>query len=435
MIVCDRFRSRSPTGAHDQQGGSDEERSTTGRPRVRSGSVSAARSRAAFAGAVAPSTPTPRPALADAARRARSCAPAERPARPGRRATARSGAGRAAPTPPTAAAHPDAGRRPTSARPGPLPLRATAARVHSRRRPRRVGAGRVRAAAPAQPRGDRRAPLTDRATPGIAEVLDGVLAAVRAELVVLARPRRRLPRARRRCCATVTEPFLDLGAGEVVGAARLARSPRSATQLDAPLPRRCARASGARRACACSTRSSRRRDWHWLGLDGDVHNWNPWIHGNVLVAALRLDGRRRRRAAAGRSRSRSRASTATSPCSPPTARSTRATRTGGTAPAARSRRSTSCAHATGRPPRRRRGVPALRETVAFPHRMHLGGRLVPEPRRRPGPAARRAAVARPAPRGAARRRHGCRGPRRRAPRRRRAGRRPRPRASAGCCAA
>ncbi|HWV78277.1 MAG TPA: heparinase II/III family protein, partial [Isoptericola sp.] len=32
----------------------------------------------------------------------------------------------------------------------------------------------------------------------------------------------------------------------------------------------------------------RRRDWHWLGLDGDVHNWNPWIHGNVLVAALRL---------------------------------------------------------------------------------------------------------------------------------------------------
>ena len=28
-----------------------------------------------------------------------------------------------------------------------------------------------------------------------------------------------------------------------------------------------------------------RRDWHWLGLDGDVHNWNPWIHGNVLVAA------------------------------------------------------------------------------------------------------------------------------------------------------
>lgn len=31
-----------------------------------------------------------------------------------------------------------------------------------------------------------------------------------------------------------------------------------------------------------------RRDWHWIGLDGDVHNWNPWIHGNVLVAALRL---------------------------------------------------------------------------------------------------------------------------------------------------
>jgi hypothetical protein len=36
-----------------------------------------------------------------------------------------------------------------------------------------------------------------------------------------------------------------------------------------------------------------RRDWHWLGLDGDVHNWCAWIHGNVLVAGLRLmpDGR------------------------------------------------------------------------------------------------------------------------------------------------
>ena len=31
-----------------------------------------------------------------------------------------------------------------------------------------------------------------------------------------------------------------------------------------------------------------RRDWHWLGLNGDVHNWNPWIHGNVIVAACAL---------------------------------------------------------------------------------------------------------------------------------------------------
>jgi hypothetical protein len=31
-----------------------------------------------------------------------------------------------------------------------------------------------------------------------------------------------------------------------------------------------------------------RRDWHWLGLDGDVHNWSAWIHGNVIVAGLAL---------------------------------------------------------------------------------------------------------------------------------------------------
>src|SRR6185503_11826500 len=31
-----------------------------------------------------------------------------------------------------------------------------------------------------------------------------------------------------------------------------------------------------------------RLDWPWLGLDGEVHNWNPWIHSNVLVAALQL---------------------------------------------------------------------------------------------------------------------------------------------------
>jgi hypothetical protein len=30
------------------------------------------------------------------------------------------------------------------------------------------------------------------------------------------------------------------------------------------------------------------RDWHWLGLDGDAHNWNPWIHSAVLTAALLL---------------------------------------------------------------------------------------------------------------------------------------------------
>jgi hypothetical protein len=30
------------------------------------------------------------------------------------------------------------------------------------------------------------------------------------------------------------------------------------------------------------------RDWHWIGRDGDAHNWNPWIHGAVLEAAIAL---------------------------------------------------------------------------------------------------------------------------------------------------
>jgi hypothetical protein len=86
--------------------------------------------------------------------------------------------------------------------------------------------------------------------------------------------------------ATVTDPFLDLGAGEVAG--QLAWIDHLlGSQLDARYP-------GLRQRIRHEVHTRviepfvRRRDWHWLGLDGDVHNWNPWIHGNVLVAALRL---------------------------------------------------------------------------------------------------------------------------------------------------
>ncbi|WP_425955483.1 heparinase II/III domain-containing protein [Xylanimonas sp. McL0601] len=85
---------------------------------------------------------------------------------------------------------------------------------------------------------------------------------------------------------TVTDPYLDLGAGEV--AAQLAW----ADQLLGPLLE--ARWPGVRSRLRHEARVRvlepfvRRRDWHWIGLDGDPHNWNPWIHGNVLVAALRL---------------------------------------------------------------------------------------------------------------------------------------------------
>jgi hypothetical protein len=81
-------------------------------------------------------------------------------------------------------------------------------------------------------------------------------------------------------------PYLDLGAGEV--AAQLAWLDLVlAGQLDQ-------RAPGLRRRIReeILDRVVRpfldRDDWHWLGLDGDVHNWNPWIHSNVIAAAVVL---------------------------------------------------------------------------------------------------------------------------------------------------
>lgn len=94
---------------------------------------------------------------------------------------------------------------------------------------------------------------------------------------------------------TVTDPYLDLGAGEV--AAQLAWVDHLlGDQLDARVPglRARVRHEVDRRVLAPFTE---RRDWHWLGLDGDVHNWSAWIHGNVLVAALRLVADMGRRAA------------------------------------------------------------------------------------------------------------------------------------------
>lgn len=86
--------------------------------------------------------------------------------------------------------------------------------------------------------------------------------------------------------ATVTAPFVDLGTGEVV--AQLAWIDHVlGTQLDA-------RAPGIRSRIRheAEVRVFRpfveRRDWHWLGLDGDAHNWNPWIHSAVLTAAVQL---------------------------------------------------------------------------------------------------------------------------------------------------
>jgi hypothetical protein len=94
--------------------------------------------------------------------------------------------------------------------------------------------------------------------------------------------------------ATVTDPVLDLGAGEVAG--QLAWVDHLLGEhLDDRVPglrTRIRHEVDARVLVPFTTR----RDWHWLGLDGAVHNWNPWIHGNVLVAALRLVDNPQRRA-------------------------------------------------------------------------------------------------------------------------------------------
>jgi hypothetical protein len=84
----------------------------------------------------------------------------------------------------------------------------------------------------------------------------------------------------------MSRPFLDLGAGEV--AAQLAWIDHL---LGGDLERR---TPGLRRRIREETSSRvirpflERMDWHWLGLDGDVHNWNPWIHTNLIAAALFL---------------------------------------------------------------------------------------------------------------------------------------------------
>ncbi len=81
-------------------------------------------------------------------------------------------------------------------------------------------------------------------------------------------------------------PYLDLGAAETAGLlawADLVLAPA----LDRRVPGLRDRIRReARRRVLDPFRDDRR--WHWLGLDGHLHNWNPWIHGHVLAAALFL---------------------------------------------------------------------------------------------------------------------------------------------------
>ncbi|GAT74166.1 heparinase II/III domain-containing protein [Microbacterium hydrocarbonoxydans] len=86
--------------------------------------------------------------------------------------------------------------------------------------------------------------------------------------------------------AVVTDPYLDLGAGEAAGQlAWIDRVLGAQLETRAPGIRTRIRHEAQTRVF---TPFLARRDWHWLGLDGDVHNWNPWIHSNVLATALQL---------------------------------------------------------------------------------------------------------------------------------------------------
>lgn len=82
------------------------------------------------------------------------------------------------------------------------------------------------------------------------------------------------------------DPFLDLGAAEVAALAAWADHVLG-DRLDERVP-------GLRRRLGREVRQRvfepflRVRDWHWIGLEGDAHNWNPWIHSAVLAAALLL---------------------------------------------------------------------------------------------------------------------------------------------------
>ncbi|MDR1212718.1 MAG: heparinase II/III-family protein [Propionibacteriaceae bacterium] len=84
----------------------------------------------------------------------------------------------------------------------------------------------------------------------------------------------------------VDRPFLDLGAGEVVSQLAWIDHLLGA-RLEKAYPglRRRLRQEADRRVFQPFLNRS---DWHWLGQDQPVHNWSPWIQGNILTGALVL---------------------------------------------------------------------------------------------------------------------------------------------------
>ncbi|MFD2026797.1 hypothetical protein [Promicromonospora aerolata] len=130
------------------------------------------------------------------------------------------------------------------------------------------------------------AALLDPRTDRVDEVVDGVLLLCEQSTWCWAAHDDTFDRFGR-VTPTITEPYLDLGAGEV--AAQLA-------WIDHLLgPALDERAPGVRRRIRQETRTrvlrpfTERRDWWWLGVDHPIMNWSPWIQGNVLAANLALE--------------------------------------------------------------------------------------------------------------------------------------------------
>ena len=122
-------------------------------------------------------------------------------------------------------------------------------------------------------------------TPFLDAAVDGLVALAEATTWCWA-PHDGHAAARREVLADPDDPYLDLGAAEVASLFAWADHVLGPHfDIRAPGLRRRLRREVDLRVLMPFERI---RDWHWLGLHGDAHNWNPWIHGAVLAAALLL---------------------------------------------------------------------------------------------------------------------------------------------------
>ncbi|WP_232240624.1 heparinase II/III family protein [Kutzneria sp. 744] len=127
--------------------------------------------------------------------------------------------------------------------------------------------------------------LTGEVEPFLDVAIDGMVALAEASTWCWA-PHDGFTAARGEVVPDVDDPYLDLGAAEVTSLLAWA------DHVLGPLLD--ARAPGLRRRLRREVDKrvfdpfERIRDWHWIGVDGDAHNWNPWIHGAVLTATLLL---------------------------------------------------------------------------------------------------------------------------------------------------